>query len=287
MITRRRAFLGGAGFALATAGYAGWAEPAMRLTLARYRPTLADWGGRAPVRIAILSDIHAGEPVMPASRIAEIVAMANALAPDLTLVLGDLASRAGFVTRDVPLAAIARLLGGLRAPLGVHAVLGNHDWWDDPGADRRRGPATVTALAGVGIRVLRNAAVRLRDGADGFWLAGLDSQTAFRRLRGADDMARVLAAITDDAPAILMAHEPDAFARATTRFAMQLSGHTHGGQFRVGGWSPHVPSAYGNRYAYGLVREAGRSLVVSGGLGCSGLPVRLGVPPEITLVEVA
>lgn len=284
---RRRALLGVAGLGLAATGYAGWAEPSWRLTLAPHRPVLPGWGGRAPLRIAILSDIHAGEPVMPAARVAEIVAMANALAPDLTLVLGDLASHARFVTRPVPLAEIAGLLGGLRAPLGVHAVLGNHDWWDDPGADRRRGPATVAALAGVGIGVLRNAALRLRDGADGFWLAGLDSQIAYRRFGGADDMARVLAAITDDAPAILMAHEPDAFARATPRFAMQLSGHTHGGQFRIGGWSPRVPSAYGNRYAYGLVREAGRSLVVSGGLGCSGLPVRLGVPPEITLVEVA
>ncbi|WP_431280586.1 metallophosphoesterase [Humitalea sp. 24SJ18S-53] len=281
---RRSVLLGGLG--LSGAAYAGWAEPSMRLTVAAHRPILPEWRGRAPLRIVILSDIHAGEPVMPALRVAEIVRQANALDPDLTLVLGDLGSQARFVTRAVPLASFAGLLGRLRAPLGVHAVLGNHDWWDDPMANRLRPPATVAALGAVGIGVLRNGAVRLRDGSDGFWLAGLDSQLAFGR-RGADDVGRTLAAITDDAPAILMAHEPDVFARATPRFALQVSGHTHGGQLRLAGWSPRVPSAFGNRYAYGLVREEGRSLVVSGGLGCSGLPVRFGVPPEITLVEVA
>ncbi len=287
MAMGRRVLLGGAGLAAAGFGYAAWVEPAMRLSLVRHRPLLAGWRSRAPLRIAVLSDIHAGEPVMPAARIAAIVAEANALRPDLILLPGDHAGHARFETRPVPLPAIAALLGQLRAPLGVHGVLGNHDWWDDTLASRHNAPQTVAALQAVGIGVLRNGAVRLRDGADGFWLAGLDSQTAFGRRGGAHDMGRALAAITDDAPAILMAHEPDIFARATPRFDLQISGHTHGGQIRVGGWSPRVPSAFGNRFAYGLVREAGRSLVVSGGLGCSIAPVRFGVPPEITLVEIA
>ncbi|PZW45935.1 hypothetical protein C8P66_110133 [Humitalea rosea] len=272
--------------AVAAGGYGGWLEPQRRLSVARYRPDVPGWGGRAPLRIVMLSDIHAGEPVMPAARVAAVVARANALRPDLILLLGDFAGHDRFVSALVPMATIAGLLGGLRAPLGVHAVLGNHDWWDDPQASPQYPPACVEALAAAGVSVLRNGALRLRDGADGFWLAGLDSQTAFHET-GADDLPRVLAALEDDAPAILMAHEPDIFARATPRFAMQLSGHTHGGQIRLAGWSPRVPSAYGNRYAYGLVREEGRSLVVSGGLGCSTLPVRFGVPPEITLVEVA
>ncbi len=68
--------------------------------------------------------------------------------------------------------------------------------------------------------------------------------------------------------------------------ALTLSGHTHGGQVRIAGWSPVVPSRYGNRYAWGHVEEAGRHLVVSGGIGNSLLPVRLGMPSEITLVEL-
>jgi predicted MPP superfamily phosphohydrolase len=65
-----------------------------------------------------------------------------------------------------------------------------------------------------------------------------------------------------------------------------LSGHTHGGQVRLFGWSPVVPSGYGNRFAYGHVREQ-CDLIVSGGLGCSIIPVRLGVPPEIVLVNLS
>ena len=67
---------------------------------------------------------------------------------------------------------------------------------------------------------------------------------------------------------------------------MTLSGHTHGGQVRIGGYSPIVPSRFGNRYAYGAIEEAGRHLVVSGGIGNSMLPVRLGMPPEVTMVRL-
>ncbi len=70
------------------------------------------------------------------------------------------------------------------------------------------------------------------------------------------------------------------------RVALTLSGHTHGGQVRLFGYSPLVPSRFGNRFAYGHVREGGRDIVISGGLGCSILPVRLGVPPEITVIEL-
>jgi predicted MPP superfamily phosphohydrolase len=68
--------------------------------------------------------------------------------------------------------------------------------------------------------------------------------------------------------------------------AVTLCGHTHGGQVRLLGYSPVVPSLYGNRYAWGHVVEAGKHLVVSGGLGWTIMPVRFGVPPEITLVRI-
>lgn len=96
-----------------------------------------------------------------------------------------------------------------------------------------------------------------------------------------------MAQITDDeAPVIMMAHEPDVFARMPDRVTLTLSGHTHGGQVRFLGWAPIVPSRYGNRYAYGHIREAGRDLVVSGGIGTSQLPIRFGIPPEIVLIEL-
>ena len=92
--------------------------------------------------------------------------------------------------------------------------------------------------------------------------------------------------MTDGAPVILLAHEPDIFTRVPARVSLTLSGHTHGGQVRLFGYSPVVPSRYGNRYAYGHIVEDDRNLVVSGGLGCSIMPVRFGVPPEILEIQV-
>jgi hypothetical protein len=107
------------------------------------------------------------------------------------------------------------------------------------------------------------------------------------RFRGEDDIPGTLAQIQDDAPAILMAHEPDIFVDVPDRFAVTLSGHTHGGQVRLPFLGrPVVPSAYGQRFAYGHIQEEGRDLIVSAGLGCSILPVRFGVPPEITVVNL-
>src|SRR5690606_35892426 len=113
-----------------------------------------------------------------------------------------------------------------------------------------------------GIPVYENDAVRLEKDGHAFWLAGLGDQLAFvkplrgrrRRRRGlrrgVDDLPRTLAKITDDAPVILLAHEPDIFTRVPERVSLTLSGHTHGGQVRLFGYSPRVPSRYGNRYAY-------------------------------------
>ena len=84
---------------------------------------------------------------------------------------------------------------------------------------------------------------------------------------------------------ILLAHEPDIAVRVPDRVSLTLSGHTHGGQVRLFGWSPLVPSDFGNRFAYGHVREP-CDIIISGGLGCSIAPVRIGVPPEIVLVTL-
>jgi len=96
-----------------------------------------------------------------------------------------------------------------------------------------------------------------------------------------------LALATDDAPIVLMAHEPDIFPRVPDRVALTVCGHTHGGQVRLIGYAPIVPSKFGDRYVYGHIVEEGRNLVVSGGLGCSGLPLRFGSPPEIVMIELS
>ncbi len=271
-----------------TPAYAFGIEPGIRLTVAtqRIRPPL--WPRGMRLRIAALADPHLGEPWMPLARLKAIVARANQLGPDLFVLLGDYRADHPFVARHVSFRAIAETLAGLRAPLGVHAVLGNHDWWQDAAAFRRRAGPTEAhrAFGAAGLPILENRAIRISDGPAPFWLLGLGDQLAFFR-RGVDDLAGTLAQVSGDEPAILLAHEPDIFPRVPDRIALTLSGHTHGGQVRLFGFSPIVPSRYGNRYAYGHVREGVRDLVVSGGIGCSKLPVRFGMPPEITVIELS
>jgi predicted MPP superfamily phosphohydrolase len=301
----RRAFLGrlpalglAALFGLAGAGYATAVEP-RRLLTTRYRVAPEGWPEGRRLRIALLTDFHANVRNMGAEDIRGVVAQTNALRPDLTLLLGDYCSQdRGALDSET----VAGLLSGLTARHGVHAVQGNHDWWDDHATCRAgHGPTrTERALRAAGIPVLENAAVRV-DGLPGLWLAGIESEAvpdACRdRISKADleaHRARLLARILSPVPAgdraILLAHEPDIFAGGLDpRIALTASGHTHGGQVRILRWSPVVPSRYGQRFAYGHIREGGRDLVVSAGLGShfvAGHPLRIGVPPEIVVVEV-
>ena len=101
-----------------------------------------------------------------------------------------------------------------------------------------------------------------------------------------DDLAGTLRQVTDDAPVILMAHEPDIFPHVPDRVALTVAGHTHGGQIRVLGYAPVVPSRFGNRYVYGHIVEEERNLVVSAGLGCSWCRSGSGAPPEIVIIEI-
>lgn len=265
-------------------------SPMWRLRVKRWQIERSDWTAK-PLRIVAISDLHVGEPYVGVRRVKQIVARANALSPDLVVLLGDYAAGHRFVTRPVKIAEIAPELAKLTAPHGVYAILGNHDWWDDKTAQRRGGGPNLyaDALSSEGIDVLSNRAVFLEHA--GVWLAGLEDQLALLRgaqgIKGLDDLPGTVDQISGNAPAILLAHEPDIFAKVPSRVAVTLSGHTHEGQVRLFGWSPVVPSRYGNRFAYGHIREEGRDLVVSGGIGCSILPVRFGSPPEITVVEMS
>jgi len=301
-ISRRRFLktlgLSGAGTLALGSSYGFAIEPLWRLDVTRYAVAPQGWPRGLKLSIAVIADLHAGGPAMPLERIEAIVEATNALGADTIVLLGDFAASHKFKTRSIAPQDWAKALGELSAPLGVHAVLGNHDWWDDLGAQRRlAGPVHGRrVLEQVGIPVYENAVVRLAKAGQPFWLAGLGDQLAFvrrrrhgawRRFHGVDDLKGTLAQVTDHAPVILLAHEPDIFPRVPERVALTLSGHTHGGQVRLFGYSPMVPSRFGNRFAYGHIVENDRHLVVSGGLGCSILPVRMGVPPEIVLVDVA
>lgn len=144
------------------------------LRVTGYAPAIPGWPLSAPLRIALLSDFHACEPYMDASRVAAICAQTNALKPDLILLLGDYLSGPRFSTP--PKGQWAAPLEALTAPLGVHAILGNHDYT----LEARGVPTSFErALNAVGIPVYVNRAVRLEHAGAGFWLAGLGSQYAY------------------------------------------------------------------------------------------------------------
>ncbi len=171
-------------------------EPALRLVVTRYAPKPKQWPADFPLTIAVVADFHAVEPWMSAARIRGIVDTTNGLGADLIVLLGDYVSGMRWRSGNVEPAAWAAELARLSAPLGVHAILGNHDYWDDRAALRRRDGhnASGNALAAAGIPVYLNEAVRIAKDGRPFWLAGLGDQVAYplgrRRYLGADDLTR-------------------------------------------------------------------------------------------------
>lgn len=301
MFTRRGILktLGGAllgAFGFASYGFA--IEPGWRLATTRYKLRPEGWPAGFGLRIAVIADIHASEPQMGLKRIADVVSTTNALKPDIVLLLGDYGIGQKVYAKAVPPTLVAPVLAGLKAPLGVYGILGNHDYWGGSLVDWPYTPAKVhdyaqayrDMLRAAGAVLLENDVLRLTHAGQPFWLIGTGSKIAlplgYRRFTSYARLDEQMPKLTDDAPAILMAHEPDLFPQVPKRIGLTLSGHTHGGQVRLFGFSPITPSDFGNRYAYGHVVEDGRNLIVSGGLGTSMLPVRFGVPPEIVLIEI-
>jgi uncharacterized protein len=281
----RRVVLGGLGFGgvlgSATSAYAVGIEP-LSLVVTSYQPQLPRWPQNRPLSVSVIADLHAGGPNMARSHIRQVVNTSNQLNPDLVVLLGDYIATHPFVTEHIPDEVWAGELARLKARYGVWAILGNHDWWRGVEQSRR-------IFASVGIPLLENDAVRLGPEGSRFWLAGLGDQMALRvptGFKGVDDLPATIARIDTDDPIILLAHEPDIFHSVPDRVALTLAGHTHGGQIRLPFMDRRVPSQYGNRFAYGHIVEGGRHMIVSGGLGTSVVPVRLGVPPEIVHLKM-
>ncbi len=306
MLTRRQFLRGMSLASVGTASFGGYAvaEP-WRLNFTRYALTPKGWPKGLKLRLALLADLHVCNPWMGVERLNEIVRLTNAENPDAVLLLGDYVAGHKLERFSTKVADRdwAGALGGLKARFGTHAVLGNHDWWDDRAvqSSRKGVPSAQRALEDAGIPVHQNDALRFVKDGRPFWLAGLGDQWAFwprpERYQafvrggkvdydGVDDLDATLGKITDEAPVVLMAHEPDIFPDVPDRVALTVCGHTHGGQVTLGGYAPIVPSKYGSRFLYGHIVEEQRNLIVSGGLGCSSVPVRFGVPPEIVIVEL-
>ena len=230
---------------------------------------------RPPIRVALVSDLHAGGPHVRARMVARVVERVNRERPDLALLLGDFVDPEIALGDDVPPETVARGLRELSAPLGTVAVLGNHDW-------RYGGERVGAALTAAGIRVLENDAVVLDTGDGPLWLAGVADQ----RLRRAD-VGEALCGVPDGEPVILLTHSPDVFARVPERVALTVAGHTHGGQVGIPPLRRRaLRSMREKRYAHGHVVEDGRHLYVTQGVGEAALPLRFAAPPEIVIVEL-
>jgi predicted MPP superfamily phosphohydrolase len=262
------------GLALASFVWGFFIEP-NRLVVRRTRITIPSWPEELDgMTIALLSDLHVGAPFIDAEKLRVIVARTNDAAPDLVLLAGDYLVGEEPGSHFVEPEVVARGLSGLRARLGVYAVLGNHDDWYD-------GPRVRRAFESQGIRVLDNEVAEIPVGHTSLWIAGLaDLMTGPQAI--SDTLAKAGGTV------IALTHEPDVFPDIPTRVALTLAGHTHGGQVALP-WIGRrvVPSRYGERYAIGLVVEDGKHLFVTPGIGTSILPVRFGVPPEISLLTIA
>lgn len=272
--TRRRfikwALGGGAAAAVLGLGYsaaeAGWIRVAEeKLSVPRLPKAFAG------VKIAFLTDIHHG-PWTGLGYVRAVVARANELRPDLILLGGD------YVHRDACYAEPCfDVLSGLKAPMGVFGVLGNHDHWTD--AVRCK-----AAMRAARITELTNT---------GVWL---EKVAAKLRLCGVGDLwgdVQELDLALDDAgagdAAILLSHNPDfAEVMTDTRVGLMLSGHTHGGQVVLPLYgAPFVPSRFGQKYLRGLIATPWSQVYVSRGLGTITPPLRFCCRPEINLITLA
>ncbi|MEO7178921.1 MAG: metallophosphoesterase [Allosphingosinicella sp.] len=278
---RRWLALGGALAVLAGLIIAiGLREAVAKPEVRRFDMALRGWPvDQKALTIALLSDIHLGNRAMDAQRLDSIVDDVNGARPDLVLIAGDFV--VGHDSRGAAerAAGLEEPLSRLRAPMGVIAVLGNHDHWTAP-------EAVLGALARAGIVVLTNRAIRRGP------LAVIGVDDAFSRH---EDVAAALSSWKKvGGIPILLTHSPDLAHRLGPEIPLVMAGHTHCGQVVLPWIGPlfvrsplqHWRPLYDPRYRCGLVRDAGRTVVITAGLGSGTSPVRLGAPPDWWLIRV-
>ncbi|HLL58693.1 MAG TPA: metallophosphoesterase [Allosphingosinicella sp.] len=237
------------------------------------RLDLPRWpAGAPPVKAVLISDIHVVGPDMPPERLHRIVAQINALNPDVVLIAGDLISDKRTSTRHYSMAEAIAPLTGLRPRLGSFAVLGNHDHWRNAGEARQ-------ALKAAGVRLLGNEAAA----AGPLVIGGLDDDyTENSDLPGTlAKMARMKGA------RLILSHSPDPFPDVPRDVPLMVAGHTHCGQVSLPFYGAvRTFSRHGKRYECGIYKEGGKTLVITAGLGTSGVPLRLGAVPDMWLLEL-
>lgn len=233
------------------------------------------------LRVAQLTDIHLG-PWISLGYVRDVIRKTNELEPDLILLTGDYVHQSPKYI-DPAVSALA----GLRARIGIVGVLGNHDWWEGVRLTRR-------AFDRTGIPLIDNARIFLsperalvKQSSEGLCIAGVGDLLEDRCL-----YKDALGGVPEAMPRLLLSHNPDVaeergLVEGGFRVDLMLSGHTHGGQIWIPGLgTPVVPSRFGQKYARGLVQGPVCPVFTSSGIGMTVLPLRLGVPPEIAVIEL-
>lgn len=222
------------------------------------------------LRIAYLSDTHAGAFMREADlcRVFDRVARSE---PDLVCLGGDLVEN-----QPEQILQLGKAISLVRPPLGVFAVPGNHDRDADPQL-----ALWHATLEEHGVVVLLNSGRRLEREGESLWLAGVDDLA-----RGAPDLEAALDGLRDDEPCVLLSHQPDLFVEAAwTGVDLTLSGHTHGGQITCFGRTPLRHTQLG--FWHGHFERDGAQLYVGGGIGTTGVPLRIHAPGEVPVIRLS
>jgi uncharacterized protein len=227
------------------------------------------------LRIAVVSDIHAGGWFINDKKLRTIVQRTNQLQPDLIVILGDYMAGEGWTSHRVEPEVFGATLKEFHAASGVYSVLGNHDWWYDRVKVRR-------GLEQNGIKVLDNEVTQLNVRGTSLWLVGLADLW-----EGPQRIEQTVEKVPQGATMIALTHNPDIFPRLPQRVPLLLAGHTHGAQVRFPLIGTVVHSSrFGKKYERGHVFENNHHLFVTTGIGTSILPLRFGVTPEIVLLTL-
>jgi len=247
------------------------------------------WRGPQGLKVAVASDWHIAHEVrrvMTIARANALVDQINAAHPDVVLLPGDFISgrgEDGTTPEDV-----AAVLGRLKAPRGVYAVLGNHDWWTD-------GTRFNRALRAAGITVLLNEAVPLPDSPlpdsprpasprpdSPVWVVGVGD-----RMSGHSEPERAARQLPRGAQALALMHDPASARELAPLPGLTVAAHTHGGQV----WIPFMGSAvaphgWPKDQTHGWVRVGGRPIYITSGLGVSIYPIRINMRPEWVMFRI-
>ncbi len=239
---------------------------------------VSSWQGPPGLKVAVASDWHfttrALWRVTTVERATQIVADINAAKPDIVLLPGDfIASDFAGASIGPAEEAVAAVLGELKAPLGIYAVLGNHDWWHDGGKMR-------SALERRGIKVLENDAVALP--GTSLWIAGVGDD-----FTGHSRPASAVSKVPASAQVLVLMHDPASLMSLPPVQGLVVAGHTHGGQVALPFYGALVvPGAAPRAWAYGWVDHAGNRMYVTSGVGVSILPVRFNRRPEWAMITI-